>query len=134
MTVSAETWLPLGPLEDMEDGERREVTLPTGKIILLIRAEGKIHAVCADCPHQDTPLAEGSVDGTILTCPLHFWQWDIRTGEEIGLAELPLKIFELRLDNVELFVRSLKILPLSIMGANEQVNLNEFIGACVLAE
>ena len=49
MTVSAETWLPLGPLEDMEEGERREVALPTGKIILLIRAEEKIHAVCADC-------------------------------------------------------------------------------------
>lgn len=92
MTVSAETWLPLGPLEDMEEGERREVTLPTGKIILLIKAEGKIHAVCADCPHQDTPLAEGSVEGAILTCPLHFWQWDIRTGEEVGLAELPLEI------------------------------------------
>lgn len=108
MTVSAETWLPLGPLEDMEDGERREITLLTGKIILLIRAEGKIHAVCADCPHQDTPLAEGSVDGTILTCPLHFWQWDIRTGEEIGLAELPLEIFELRHENGEWFVRAEK--------------------------
>lgn len=106
MTVSADSWLPLGRLDDVEEGERREITLSTGKIILLIKAEGRLHAVCADCPHQDTPLAEGMLEGTVLTCPLHYWQWDIRTGEEIGVAELPLEIFELRQENGEWFVRA----------------------------
>lgn len=98
MTVSADTWQRLGRLDDMADGDMRELTLSTGKIVLLVKTEGALHAVCADCPHQDTPLAEGSLEGTMLTCPLHFWQWDIRSGEEIGLAELPLEIFELRRD------------------------------------
>jgi toluene monooxygenase system ferredoxin subunit len=105
MTVSADIWQPLGRLDDLDEGDKREVTLPGGKIVLLIRAQGKLHAVCADCPHQDTPLAEGSLDGTVLTCPLHFWQWDIKTGEEIGLAELPLEIFELRQEQGEWFIR-----------------------------
>lgn len=105
MIVSADVWQPLGRLDDLEEGEKRELALPGGKFVLLIRAEGEMHAVCADCPHQDTPLAEGSLEGTVLTCPLHFWQWDIKTGDEIGLAELPLKIFELRQENGEWFVR-----------------------------
>jgi len=105
MTVSADVWQPLGCLDDFEEGERREVQLPGGKIILLIKVDEKFHAVCADCPHQDTPLAEGTLDGAILTCPLHFWQWDIRTGEKVGLAELPLEVFDLRVENGEWFVR-----------------------------
>jgi toluene monooxygenase system ferredoxin subunit len=106
MTVSTDVWQPLGKLDDLGVGDKREVTLPNGKIILLINAEGRIHAVCADCPHQETPLIEGSVEGTVLACPLHFWQWDITTGEEIGLAELPLEIFKLRQENGEWFIRS----------------------------
>ncbi|WJR75864.1 Rieske 2Fe-2S domain-containing protein [Bradyrhizobium sp. NP1] len=105
MTVSADIWQPLGRLDHLEDGEKREVTLPGGKIVLLIKTEGTVHAVCADCPHQDTPLAEGSIDGTVLTCPLHFWQWDIQTGDPVGIAELPLRIFELRQEDGAWFVR-----------------------------
>ncbi len=105
MTVSVDVWQPVGSLADLDVGDRREVTLPNGKLILIIRSESGYHACCADCPHQDTPLAEGTLDGDILTCPLHFWQWNIRTGEKVGIAELPLDVFELREDNGEWFVR-----------------------------
>lgn len=105
MTVSVDVWQPVGSLADLDVGDRKEVTLPNGKLILIIHSESGYHACCADCPHQDTPLAEGSLDGDILTCPLHFWQWNIRTGEKVGIAELPLDVFELREDNGEWFVR-----------------------------
>lgn len=106
MTVSADNWKTLGKLDDLEMGERREVTLSSGKIILLIKSESGLHAVCADCPHQETPLSEGMLDGDVLTCPMHLWQWDIKTGEKIGIAELPLEIFELRQENGEWFIRA----------------------------
>jgi len=105
MTVSADTWQPLGKLDDIEVGDKKEITLPSGKIVLVIRTGSGLHACCADCPHQDTSLVEGVLDGDVLTCPLHFWQWDIRTGDKVGIAELPLEIFELRQEGGEWFIR-----------------------------
>ena len=45
----------------------------------------------AQCPHQDVALCEGLYDGSVLTCHMHLWQWDIRTGAPIGIAEAPLQ-------------------------------------------
>ncbi|WP_029584223.1 Rieske 2Fe-2S domain-containing protein [Bradyrhizobium sp. URHD0069] len=106
MTVLVEVWQSLGKLDDLAVGEMREVALPSGKLVLLIRSESGLRACCADCPHQATPLAEGMLDGNVLTCPLHFWQWNIETGEEMGVAEAPLEIFELRQENGKWLIRA----------------------------
>jgi toluene monooxygenase system ferredoxin subunit len=106
LTATADTWQPLGKLDDLEVGEKKEVTLPSGKLVLLMRAEDGIYACCADCPHQETPLVEGSLDGDVLMCPTHFWQWNIKTGGQIGIAELPLEIFELREESGDWFIRT----------------------------
>lgn len=106
MTASGEhAWLSACSAGELQPGDRREVTLPDGKLILLVRTSEEIFACCADCPHQDTPLIDAPLDGTLLTCPVHFWQWDLRTGEAHGVAELPLPIFETAIRDGEVFVR-----------------------------
>lgn len=106
MTVLADDWERLGKLDDLEPGDKREVRLKSGKLVLLVKTESGLYACCTDCPHQDTPLVEGSLEGDVLMCPLHFWQWNIRTGEKIGIAELPLEIFGLRQENGDWFIRA----------------------------
>ena len=32
------------------------------------------------CLHQDSPLAGGWVRDGVLSCPLHFWRYDVATG------------------------------------------------------
>jgi toluene monooxygenase system ferredoxin subunit len=41
----------------------------------------------------------------VLTCPLHFWQWDLVDGAPLGIAELPLPVFEVREEDGEILVR-----------------------------
>jgi toluene monooxygenase system ferredoxin subunit len=36
---------------------------------------------------------------------LHFWQWDLLDGSPLGIAELPLPVFEVREENGEILVR-----------------------------
>ncbi len=49
------------------------------------------------CPHMEEPLtASGMLDGGILTCSKHLWQWDLRTGEMVGMAEKPLLLYEVK--------------------------------------
>ena len=55
------------------------------------------------CPHMDEPLASsGMFDDGVLTCSKHLWQWDLRTGEMVGMAEKPLLMYEVKTegDNV----------------------------------
>jgi 3-phenylpropionate/trans-cinnamate dioxygenase ferredoxin component len=59
----------------------KEVLVDHHRILLVRDTDGSIHALQATCPHQDLPLAGGSVWRGVLTCPWHNFQWDLRTGE-----------------------------------------------------
>jgi NAD(P)H-dependent nitrite reductase small subunit len=51
-----------------------------GQEIALFKVDGKVCAVYQGCPHQGGPLSEGGIDGNIVTCPWHGWEFDVTTG------------------------------------------------------
>lgn len=107
MTNSDNTgWEPMCAADDIPPGHRKEVEMSDGTMVLIVHTDNGLFACCADCPHQDTPLCEGHVDGTLLTCTLHFWQWDLRDGKPLGAAELPLPIFKTKIESGLIHVRS----------------------------
>jgi len=72
---------------------------------VLIASSGEEYFACqATCPHQDVSLAEGLYDGSVLTCHQHLWQWDIRSGSPLGLAEMPLDCFKVEMDNDSIYI------------------------------
>lgn len=76
-----------------------------GGIKLLIANSGSEYfAVQAICPHQEVPLCEGMYDGTVLTCHQHLWQWDIRSGAPMGIAEAPLERYEVTVEGDAIYV------------------------------
>ena len=54
-----------------------------GKKIALFDAKGNIYAIDNTCLHRGGPLAEGDLDGTVVTCPWHGWEYDITTGASL---------------------------------------------------
>jgi nitrite reductase/ring-hydroxylating ferredoxin subunit len=103
MTASAE-WQRACADGDVKPGDRLEVELG-GRRVLLLGAASGIVACAADCPHQDTPLCDGDLDGDVLTCPIHFWQWQLPDGAPLGLAELPLPVHPVELRDGAVWVR-----------------------------
>jgi toluene monooxygenase system ferredoxin subunit len=78
-----------------------------GGIKLLVANSGSEYfAVQALCPHQDVPLCEGLYDGSVLICHQHLWQWDIRTGAPMGLAEAPLERYDVTVEGDAIYVGS----------------------------
>lgn len=75
-----------------------------GLKVLIASSGGEYFACQATCPHQDVPLAEGLFDGSVLTCHQHLWQWNIRSGTPMGLAELPLECFKVETDNDSIYI------------------------------
>ncbi len=55
-----------------------------GKEIVLCNYEGKIYAINRRCGHTNAPLDMGTLEGYILTCPMHHSQFDITTGEVLS--------------------------------------------------
>jgi len=52
-----------------------------GRLIALFNVNGTLHAIDNECPHQGGPLAEGSTNGTIVSCPWHLWRYDVTSGQ-----------------------------------------------------
>ena len=61
-------------------GEMKSFTIG-GRHILLANVDGELYAMDNVCSHRGCPLAEGYLEGNIVTCPCHGAQFDVRTGE-----------------------------------------------------
>ena len=83
----------------------KEVQAEGGIRLLVASSDGEYFGYQAACPHQDVPLCEGLYDGAVLTCHMHLWQWDIRSGAPIGLAEAPLEKFPLAVEADSIYLR-----------------------------
>jgi nitrite reductase (NADH) small subunit len=67
--------------------------------------EGTVRAVRAG--EQEIALAhcDGRLEGCMLTCPWHGWQYDVRTGQnEFDLA-IQLRTYEVQVEDGEVRVR-----------------------------
>jgi len=68
---------------DILPGGMKAVAL-AGREIVLCNFEGVFYAVERACGHANARLERGALTGWILTCPLHYAQFDIRTGEALS--------------------------------------------------
>ena len=51
-----------------------------GEDVVLYRRSDEILAIGNECPHQGGNLCDGWIEGDILSCPLHGWEFDLRSG------------------------------------------------------
>jgi nitrite reductase (NADH) small subunit len=66
--------------DEIPVGTIREFSLE-GKAIALANVGGKFFAINNTCLHRGGPLGEGTLDGNVVTCPWHGWQYDVTTGK-----------------------------------------------------
>lgn len=63
------------------------VVTAKGREIALFNLDGEFYAIDNECPHASGPLGEGSVESGVVTCPIHAWEYDIRTGACLTVPE-----------------------------------------------
>src|SRR5438093_12943776 len=99
----------------------KECAVEGGLKLVVANAGGEFFGYQATCPHQDVALCEGLYDGATLTCHMHLWQWDIRTGAPIGIAEAPLERYDLTIEGESVYVESKSALDVGELfaGASE---------------
>ncbi|MFC2036007.1 Rieske (2Fe-2S) protein [Chloroflexota bacterium] len=72
----------LASTKDMIEGTMKKYQVQ-GREIVLARIEGEYYAAQNRCPHFGGDLSKGKLERTIVTCPRHNSQFDLRDGRVV---------------------------------------------------
>jgi nitrite reductase (NADH) small subunit len=75
-----------------------------GRDIAVYNVNGEIVALGNECPHQSGSLGDGMLEGEILTCPLHGWEFDTSTGACMTVPGESVPRHEVRIDGDDILV------------------------------
>jgi nitrite reductase (NADH) small subunit len=75
-----------------------------GQAIAIANVSGKFHAINSVCAHEGGPLGEGELDGTVVTCPWHGWQYDVTTGKVVQSSPVGVDCYPVEIRGDDVFV------------------------------
>jgi len=75
-----------------------------GHQVAVFNVAGQFHAIDNVCEHQGGPLAEGELDGCVVTCPWHGWTYDVSTGISPDDPDTKVRRYEVKVDGSEVLV------------------------------
>jgi nitrite reductase/ring-hydroxylating ferredoxin subunit len=69
----------------------------TGEDIALFNFNGEYYAISDMCPHRGASLAEGFLDGGKVFCPLHCFDFNLKTGECGMVPSLRVRTYDVKI-------------------------------------
>jgi nitrite reductase (NADH) small subunit len=84
-------------------GAVREVDVE-GKAIAVANVGGGFHAIDNTCLHRGGPLGDGPLEGKIVTCPWHGWQYDVTTGKVLQNPAVGVACYAVEVRDGDVFV------------------------------
>ena len=81
-----------------------KVVVVLGHPVALFNVDGSYYALSNVCLHRGGPVGEGTLDGPIVTCPMHGWAYDVRTGRNLRNPAARLRTFAFRVDGDDVLV------------------------------
>ncbi|GJM03163.1 MAG: tRNA-(guanine-N1)-methyltransferase [Rhodomicrobium sp.] len=80
-------WIEIGPISEIPQLGARIIRREGGDIAIFRTSEDEIFALDDSCPHKGGPLSQGIVHDCRVTCPLHNWVLELKTGEAVAPDE-----------------------------------------------
>lgn len=94
----------VGKLSDFPVNDKKRVTV-NGQDIMVTNLDGKLYAIGDVCTHEKCSLAEGILQGDVVTCHCHYAQFDVRTGKVLAPpAEKDEPVYEVKVVGDEVFI------------------------------
>ncbi len=76
-----------------------------GNEIALFRVGDQVHAIDNACPHEGAPLAQGSVQNGVITCPWHGWTFHACSGCSLAPAGHDVAKYETLVEEGKVYVK-----------------------------
>ena len=109
----------VGLASDIAPGSRKIVDIG-GRSIGVYNVNGQFYAIRNVCPHQGAPLCLGittsfvtspgrgefcfEMEGEIVRCPWHFWEFDIKTGQMVVDPKTWTKTYDVSVERYDVSV------------------------------
>ena len=102
--MSNESFVVVGRAADFAAGTGRMVHV-NGRHVAVFRLGDEFFALDNMCLHRGGPLCDGEIANGVVTCPWHFWSYEIRTGIQIQDPRVGVSKHEVRIDGDQISVR-----------------------------
>src|SRR5580692_3520612 len=93
--AAAASEIPIGSIKEVNVG---------GTAVAVANVGGTYHAINNTCLHRGGPLGEGNLEGKIVTCPWHAWQFDVTSGKVVDNPGADVKMYALEVRGSEIFI------------------------------
>ena len=98
-------FVPVAKVADLASGQMKWVAVDRERV-LLVNVEGSFYALSDACGHQRAPLSKGRLEGHMVECPLHFAEYDVRTGALLsGPVATDVPTHEVRVEAETIYVK-----------------------------
>jgi nitrite reductase (NADH) small subunit len=93
--AAAASEIPVGTIKEVNVG---------GTPVAVANIAGTYHVINNTCLHRGGPLGEGTLEGKIVTCPWHGWQFDVTSGKSVQNPAVGVACYPAELRAGEVFV------------------------------
>jgi nitrite reductase/ring-hydroxylating ferredoxin subunit len=98
-------FVPVAKAAELAPGQMKWVAV-NGERLVLANVEGAYYAISDVCGHRNAPLSRGKLNGYLIECPLHFAQFDVRTGELVnGPVSTAVAVYQVRVDGETVYIK-----------------------------
>ncbi len=98
-------FVPVAKTTDLSPGQMKWIAV-NGERRVLANVEGTFYAISDVCGHRNAPLSRGRLDGYLIECPLHYAQFDVRTGELVnGPVSTAVPIYEVCIEGDTVYIK-----------------------------
>jgi nitrite reductase (NADH) small subunit len=106
-------WIEIGTLNDIPVLGSRIVRTVSGDIAVFRTADDEVFALDDRCPHKGGPLSQGIVHNKRVTCPLHNFVIELKSGTAVAPDEGCTRAHPIKVENdiVWLFVQTAAAVP-----------------------
>ncbi len=113
MSAVTSNMVEIGKTNDLKSGEMKMV-MAGEKEILLAHIGDAYYATQNRCPHMGGNLSRGKLEGSIVTCPRHQSQFDLKDGHVVRWTVWPSAL--VAVDQVRSHKRPLQTYPVTVEG------------------
>lgn len=97
------TFVKMGKTSDVPKGKGKVFKIEKKKIAVF-NLDGEFYAIDNKCKHKGGPLGEGKLEGEIVTCPWHGWQYNVKTGQQIINPSIKVDTCKIRVVGIDIEV------------------------------
>ena len=90
---------------ELQPGQSKRVEVD-GEPVAVFNIGGKFYAIHDTCVHRGGPLNEGTIEGTVVTCPWHGWEYDVAAGKCVTNPSAKIACYTVKVQGADIVVES----------------------------